>query len=83
MGCHDPHYQLDLVAEHYDHVCLSCHNTDAAASGKPSATHIRQCPVAMKACTSCHMPTVLVPEMHYRFTDHKIQISRRGDSYTE
>jgi Cytochrome c554 and c-prime len=84
MGCHDPHYQLDQVAEHYDHVCLSCHNATGAINGAAVAEHtVKICPVGTKACSSCHMPKVLVPEMQYKFTDHKIQISRPGDTYTE
>lgn len=84
MGCHDPHYQLDTVSQNYDHVCLSCHNVGGAGgNAKSAATHPATCPVGTKACASCHMPKVFVPEMQYRFTDHKIQINRPGDPYTE
>jgi hypothetical protein len=82
MGCHDPHYQLDSVSENYDHVCLSCHT--AGDKGTTSTVHAQPtCPVGTKACVSCHMPKVFVPEMQYRFTDHKIQIHHPGDAYKE
>jgi len=90
MGCHDPHYQLDSVPENYDHVCLSCHAAAAAGTAgntgsQKSVTHpsLRSCPVGTKDCVTCHMPKVMVPEMHYRFTDHKIQITHAGEAYSE
>jgi Cytochrome c554 and c-prime len=95
MGCHDPHYQLNQNAGSYDHVCLSCHSsaagkTQASAASTPDAKSAqphpatnKTCPVATKDCTSCHMPKVLVPEMHYKFTDHKIQIAQPNAPYKE
>jgi hypothetical protein len=53
-------------------------------SEKNSADHPgAACPVATKNCTTCHMPKVYVPEMHYSFTDHRIRISRPNDPYPE
>lgn len=81
-SCHDPHEQVRSEPEFYDHACLNCHASSAQA--KPASTAVRApCPVATSACVSCHMPKVYVPEMHFSFTDHKIQISHPGDPYQE
>lgn len=29
------------------------------------------------------MPKVYVPEMHFKFTDHKIHVAQPGDPYQE
>jgi hypothetical protein len=29
------------------------------------------------------MPKVYVPEMHYKFTDHRIRIAKEGETYPE
>jgi hypothetical protein len=81
-ACHDPHEQLQTDAAAYDHVCLKCH---AASTGqKAAADHPgAACPVATKNCTSCHMQKVYVPEMHDKFTDHRIRIVREGEPFPE
>jgi hypothetical protein len=82
MACHDPHKQLETEAASYDHVCLSCHLN--AVGAKPGADHPgAACPVNTKNCASCHMPKVLVPEMHADFTDHRIRVVRKGEPYPE
>jgi hypothetical protein len=91
IACHDPHQELDTVAEDYDHVCLSCHLSKGAAvrtaaTQPPQASPARTanhpgaaCPVATKACTSCHMPEVYVPAMHRSFPDHRIRIAHENE----
>jgi hypothetical protein len=86
MGCHDPHKQLQTEASSYDAVCLSCHanGSKTGPAAKLSTEHLKAaCPVEQKNCVSCHMPKVEVPEMHYGFTDHKIQIVRPGEGYKD
>jgi hypothetical protein len=94
VSCHDPHKEVDSDAEDYDHVCLSCHLVKGAAlkkaaAVKPSETHPPQthpgaaCPVAKKACTSCHMPRVYVPAMHSSFPDHRIRVAREGELFPD
>jgi len=81
MSCHDPHQEVDPVAENYDHVCASCHMT---GSGTRSATvHEKPCPVGTSGCVNCHMPKVFLPEIHSTFTDHKIRVSHAGEGYVE
>jgi hypothetical protein len=72
-ACHDPHDKLKHEASFYDSKCLACHLSDS----KEARTEMRAaaaCPVSTKQCTSCHMPKVDVPEMHFKFTDHWIRI---------
>ncbi len=81
MACHDPHLQLQTEASAYDGVCASCHVT---AGEKKTATHPGgACPTATKNCVSCHMEKVYVPEMHYKFTDHRIRIVRQNENFPE
>lgn len=81
-ACHDPHLQLQTDSAAYDHACLKCHvNT---AGQKPSAEHLgAACPVSTTNCTSCHMEKVYVPEMHDKFTDHRIRIVREGAPFPD
>jgi hypothetical protein len=82
IACHGPHKQLETEAASYDHVCLSCHAN--AVGAKPTRDHPgAACPVNTKSCASCHMPKVLVPEMHADFTGHRIGIVRKGQPYPE
>jgi len=81
MACHDPHKPLQTDASAYDTVCSSCHVT---AGEKKSATHPGEaCPANTRNCTSCHMEKVYVPEMHYKFTDHRIRIVRANQPFPE
>ncbi len=77
IACHDPHQQLEKRSDAYDAKCLACHvnsKGEAVSSSQPG----RACPVATSQCSSCHMPKVEVPEMHYAFTDHDIRVVRAG-----
>ena len=80
-SCHDPHAPLQTETAGYDKVCLSCHvNGDA----KKTASHAgAACPVSTQNCASCHMQKVYVPEMHYKFTDHRIRIVRPNEAFPD
>ena len=81
-ACHDPHEQLQTDSAAYDSTCLNCHVNSAGAS--KTASHAGPaCPVATKRCTSCHMVKVYVPEMHDKFTDHRIRIARAGEAFPD
>jgi hypothetical protein len=82
IACHDPHQQVQSDPASYDENCLSCHAASATAKKTPDHPGAA-CPVSTQNCTSCHMPKVYVPEMHYNFTDHRIRIARAGDAYPE
>ena len=73
IACHDPHKEVDTVAEHYDSRCLSCHTT---AKAKPGV-----CKVAKTGCTNCHMPKIELPGAHHKFADHRIRIVRPGEKF--
>ena len=76
-ACHDPHVQRELRPEAYDQKCLACHAREAGLT--VSADHPgRACPVSQRKCTSCHMPKVEVPDLHYALTDHDIRIPGSG-----
>jgi len=72
IACHDPHVEVDTVAEHYDSHCLACHT----AKAKPGV-----CKVAKKRCTNCHMPKLELPGAHHKFADHRIRIVRPGEKF--
>ena len=75
VACHNPHMALVTESAQYDQKCLSCHV--ASSSMTPSADHPGAgCPVKSADCTSCHMPKYELPQMHSRFTDHRIRIVR-------
>jgi len=82
IACHDPHEQLQTESAAYDHACLKCHVTTPGQ--KPTAERPgAACPVAARNCTSCHMQKVYVPEMHDKFTDHRIRIEREGEPFPD
>jgi hypothetical protein len=97
IACHDPHIELTSDASSYDANCNGCHasarsDADSAAIQKPIASgtltkpitvpaRSKPCPVATERCVSCHMPKVELPGAHYKFTDHRIRISRPGEPY--
>jgi hypothetical protein len=81
VACHNPHAPLQTDAAAYDSVCMSCH---VANGEKHTATRAgAACPVGTKDCVSCHMQKVYVPEMHFKFTDHRIRVIHPGDTYPE
>lgn len=73
-ACHNPHEELVTDAAHYDAKCTACHQ----AGGK-----LRVCPTAKSNCASCHMPKLDLPGAHHTFTDHRIRIVRKGETYPE
>jgi hypothetical protein len=82
IACHNPHEPVQHSASAYDAGCLGCHSGNGA--GTRAAAHSKaSCPVSDKNCVSCHMPKVYVPDMHYKFTDHRIRIVRQGEAYPE
>jgi hypothetical protein len=85
VGCHDPHQPLVRETASYDQVCLSCHSPQAHAAqlvaGRSASGSPAVCPKATKACTSCHMPSYKLPEMHSNFTDHFIRVVRSDEIY--
>ena len=81
MACHDPHKPLQTDASAYDSVCSSCH---VKAGEKKTEVHPGEpCRANTKNCVSCHMEKVYVPEMHYKFTDHRIRIVRPNEAFPE
>lgn len=82
IACHDPHRPLVRDPASYDKNCLSCHRLSAASN--PEKDHPgAACPVSQKECVSCHMPKYEVPEMHAKFTDHKIAIHLPGEPFQQ
>lgn len=73
IACHDPHLEVDTVAEHYDSRCLACHTGGKA---KPAL-----CKVGKTGCTNCHMPKLELPGAHHKFADHRIRIVRPGEKF--
>jgi hypothetical protein len=73
-ACHNPHRELDRVADNYDNKCQACHS---------AATGYRVCSVAKANCASCHMPKLEIPGSHFRFTDHEIRIVKANEKYPD
>jgi hypothetical protein len=69
--------------------CFGCHTTAPTTEGKFDPANAipgvqatsertgRPCPVGNSRCASCHMPKYDVPDMHHKFTDHKIQLPQK------
>jgi hypothetical protein len=49
----------------------------------PSESPASACPVAKANCTSCHMPKIEVPGIHFKFSDHWIRIVKDASTYPE
>lgn len=82
VSCHDPHQPLVREARAYDSRCLNCHaasNQSKPSAEKPGAA----CPVAKEDCVTCHMPKYEVPDMHYKYTDHRIRIAKAGEPFPD
>jgi hypothetical protein len=82
VACHNPHQPLVREAGAYDNRCLSCHAASAAAkatAGHPGSV----CPVGRKDCVTCHMPKYEVPDMHYKYTDHRIRVVKTEESFPD
>ena len=81
-ACHDPHKQLETDAVAYDPICRRCHVR--APGEKTTTSHPgAACPKATSNCTNCHMEKVYIPEMHAKFTDHRIRIVKPGEAFPE
>ncbi|MDQ6705477.1 MAG: hypothetical protein M3Z85_05880 [Acidobacteriota bacterium] len=74
-ACHDPHGHNVKQVSFYDAKCQNCHS--------PGDAKVKRCPVSGSGCITCHMPKVEVPELHSRFTDHRIRIARPGEKYPD
>ena len=59
-------------------------NEDRRNEDRPGKDHLgKACPTNTQNCVSCHMERVYVPEMHYKFTDHRIRIVRPNEAFPE
>lgn len=78
-ACHNPHEPLkENNAAYYDEKCLACH---AVKDKSIKGGNEKACPVAVKDCTSCHMPKIEVKAAHFKFTDHYIRVVRAGEKF--
>ena len=87
-ACHNPHDNPRHEEAFYDSKCFACHRSQASLRSpqvaKAEAADERDakpCPVAQKACASCHMPKVELPGSHFKFTDHRIRVARPGEPF--
>jgi hypothetical protein len=80
-ACHNPHQPLVREAGAYDSRCVACHSSSEGSKG--AAAHTKVCPVAKKDCVTCHMPQYEVPDMHYKYTDHRIRIVKAGEPFPD
>jgi Cytochrome c554 and c-prime len=87
-ACHDPHDNPRHDEAYYDAKCFACHRSQASLKSAQIAQteaaekrNAKPCPVAQKACASCHMPKVELPGSHFKFTDHRIRIVKPGEPF--
>jgi Cytochrome c554 and c-prime len=73
IGCHDVHQPQPTETIAYDAKCAACHS--------PKEVQSKLCKVGKSDCASCHMPKVELPGAHFKFTDHRIRIARKGEPY--
>ena len=73
LACHNPHRDFKSQTVNFDQQCMACHG-----GGKPGA---KACSVSKDKCVSCHMPELVLPGAHYKFTDHRIRIVTPGEPY--
>jgi hypothetical protein len=78
-ACHDPHEDPKRDASLYDAKCLSCHRTKNRTPAKDQAAPF--CPTGKTQCTTCHMPKIEPPGLHFNFTDHHIRVVISGEPY--
>jgi hypothetical protein len=81
FSCHDPHKPLAHDLGSYDDRCLRCHASNTHAQTAQLDHPAPPCPVGDKNCVTCHMPKYELPEMHSKFTDHRIRIVRKGGPF--
>jgi len=89
-SCHNPHANPVSDPVFYDAKCLACHRSGASLRTPALVQREEQegrtdkaCPVAERACTSCHMPKIEVAGTHFSFTDHRIRIARPGELFPQ
>lgn len=86
-ACHNPHEHLATEPSYYDAKCFACHLNKAEAkivvrAQTPSADRTaKPCPVETKNCASCHMPEIELPGSHFKFTDHRIRVVKKGEAF--
>lgn len=88
-ACHNTHQDLETTPAYYDAKCFACHlnKPDAkikvAIKTQPASADrtAKPCPVETKNCASCHMPQIELPGSHFKFTDHRIRIVRKGEPF--
>jgi hypothetical protein len=66
----------------YETRCLACHSTTPASKATPDHPGAI-CRVSNKDCISCHMPKLEIPGMHAKFTDHRIRVVHKDETFTE
>ena len=79
--CHNPHEPIVRDAGFYDSKCAACHVASGAAVTQDHPG--KACPVAAKACVTCHMPPAVISSMHAPFTDHRIRIARENEPFPD
>jgi hypothetical protein len=82
VACHNPHQPLIREPAAYDVRCLNCHSS-AAGTKETTTTSPRACPVEKQKCVTCHMPKYEVPDMHYKYTDHRIRVVKAGEAFPD
>jgi hypothetical protein len=87
-ACHNPHENPRPDPVSYDANCFACHRSgESLKSVQIAQTETEQgrvakaCPVARQSCTTCHMPKIDLPGAHFRFTDHRIRITKAGEPF--
>jgi hypothetical protein len=96
LACHNPHKNLDTKPAAYDLKCLACHRSSSAPSktthaavstSTTAAARVKAwapaCRVGKRLCVTCHMPKYSLPGAHFKFTDHRVRVARRGAPYLE
>jgi hypothetical protein len=86
-ACHDPHESATHDEAYYDAKCLACHQPGRGSGRPPSPSQSVEgrtapgCKVESKNCASCHMPKIDLPGSHFKFTDHRIRVTKPGEPY--
>jgi hypothetical protein len=88
VACHDPHQNPREDEAYYDAKCNACHRSRESLKSPRVAReeaaderNAKPCPVAVKGCSTCHMPKIELPGSHFKFTDHRIRVARPGDPF--
>ena len=77
LTCHDPHRESERSASFYEQKCVACHQSARLRDNTKPDFGASPCKVNPTSdCLMCHMPKVLVPELHTSLTDHYIRVHR-------